>query len=182
MGNLLGIGLSIAGGILGKKSRKKQAKRIEESGRAAVGELAPFSGIGGQAQGAIGGALGLAGAPGQDEQFQNFLGSTGFTSQLRAGVEGIVGNQAAAGLLNSGSTLKRITRFGQELAQGGFNNFLTQLGGVANRGLTAAGESSRIISGTGERSAAARQAGQTEFLGGTIGKAGQGIIDIIQNR
>ncbi len=182
MGNLLGIGLSIAGGILGKKSRKKQAKRIGEVGEAAVGELRPFTETGTQAQSALGGALGLEGAPEQGQQFRNFLGSTGFKEQLRAGVEGIVGNQAAAGLLNSGSTLKRITRFGQDLAQGGFNNFLTQLGGVANRGLSAAGQAAGIVSGTGERAEAARQAGRTEFLGSTIGKVGGGIIDLIQNR
>jgi len=171
MGDLLGIGASIVGGILSRRSRNKQARETAQANERARQELAPFAATGVQANQAIGGALGLGGAAGQDEAFQNFLGSTGVRQQLRLGQEAVTSSRAARGLLNSGGTLRRLTEFGQGLAQQGFQNFLGNLGGVANRGFAAAGGAANIISGGGAQVAGIRQTGRENFLAGL----GQGV-------
>ena len=144
----------------------------------AAGELEQFAGAGEQATQGILGGLGFGDTEATDAAFQNFLNSTGFRSQLAAGSEAITGNQAAQGLLNSGSTLKRLTRFGQDLGQQGFSNFLGNLGGVANRGLTAAGGQASAISGSGQAAAAARRRGDEAFSSG-IGQAAQGGFSML---
>ena len=177
----LGIGASIVGGLLGKKSGEAEAEAIRAGGAAAEKTLAPFVGPGASANIAISDALGQ-GAPGaQDQQFQNFLSSTGFQSQLQAGSEAITGNQAAAGLLNSGSTLKRLTRFGQDLGQQGFQNFLSNLGGVATRGLGAATATGNALVGTATDAAGAAAGGANALQAG-IGSAFGGLQRAIGSR
>lgn len=178
MANLLGIGASLVGGVLGRKSRRREARAIGEGRERAVEGLAPFAEAGAEAEGIISGALGQEGAAGQEGAFQNFLASTGFKSQLKAGTEAITGSRAARGLLQSGSTLKRLTSFGQELAQGGFQNFLQNLSGQAGRGLQAAGGTANIITDTTRREAGARREGAEAFQSG-VGAAFTGVRDII---
>ena len=175
MGNIIG---GIVGGIMGKKTGKRQAAALRATGEQATGELEGFAGAGDQANEAILGGLGIGDTAQTDAAFENFLSSTGFRSQLAAGSEAITGNQAAAGLLNSGSTLKRLTRFGQDLGQQGFNNFLGNLGNVAGRGLTATGKQADIITGTGEAAATARAGGDKAFSSG-IGQAAGGAFSLL---
>jgi len=166
IGSLLKVGGSIVGGLLSKGSGSKQAENIRTGSREAAAKFADFTNVGGQANRAIAGALGLSGAPDQTEQFQNFLSSTGFQARLRAGSEAITGNRAAAGLLNTGATLKRLNTFGQELAQGGFSNFLSQLGGVAGRGLAGAGGEAQALIGANIPAAGAQAQGEAGFQSG----------------
>jgi len=170
---LIPIGASILGGILSKKSGAKQAGAIRAGSREAAAKFDPFLGTGAQANTAIAEALGLEGQEGQAEQFQNFLDSTGFQAQLQAGSQAITGSRAARGLLGSGSTLKRLTTFGQDLAQRGFSNFLGQLGGVAQRGLVAAGGSAQALAGANVPAAQAEAEGEAGFQAG-LGSAFQG--------
>lgn len=166
IGSLLKVGGSIVGGLLSKRSGNKQAENIRAGSREAAAKFADFSDVGGAANRAIAGALGVSGAPEQSTQFQNFLNSTGFKARLQAGSEAITGNRAAAGLLNTGATLKRLTTFGQDLAQGGFSNFLSQLGGVAGRGLSAAGGEASALVGANIPAASAIQRGEAGFQSG----------------
>lgn len=110
------------------------------------------------------------GGGGADSAFQNFLGSTGFQSQLDAGTEAITGNAAASGLLQSGSTLEGVNRFGQELAKQEFNNFLTQLQGLREGGIQAG----QLVSGAGQtsRSSGSSQEGAGGFVGNVLGSIG----------
>ena len=62
-------------------------------------------------------ALGLGGSEAQQGAFNNFLDSLGYKSELDYGRRAIEGSAAARGKLNSGSTLKSLTRYGQDLAQ-----------------------------------------------------------------
>lgn len=90
----------------------------------------------------------LGTAPAQDgtkNAFNNYLNSTGYQFQMDQGSKAITGSAAARGILNSGSTAKALQTYGQNTAQGSFNNYLNQLtnlsgqqGNVAARGLTAA--------------------------------------------
>ncbi len=179
LGSIIGIGGNIIGGLLGKKSGAEAAGAIRTGGREAAGILQPFVDPGVSANQAILEALGQ-GAPGaQQEQFQNFLSSTGFQARLRAGSEAITGSRAARGLLGSGSTLRRLTQFGQEEAQGGFANFLGLLGGVAGRGVSAAGGAAAALSGANIPAAQAQLRGQEQFqsgLGAAFGGARRGLF------
>ena len=172
MTHTLGYCGSPIGGVLGKRAGTSQSEAILAGGERATEVLSPFVEGGAGANQAILGALGQ-GAPGaQQQQFQNFLNSTGFQSQLQAGSEAITGNQAAAGLLNSGSTRKRLTRFGQDLGQQGFQNFLSNLGGVAERGLGAATATGNAIIGTAPPAAESQAQGANALTTGITNAIG----------
>lgn len=78
----------------------------------------------------------------------NFLGSSGFNFAQQQGQNSINNNAAAHGLLNSGSTAKALTTFGQNLGQQSFGNYLSQLMGLGQQGLSAA----NVIGGAGSTS------------------------------
>lgn len=116
----------------------------------------------------LSGALGFGGPEGQDESFQRFMDSMGYQSQLRAGQEAVSSSAAARGMLNSGSTLRRLQEVGQGLAQQGYGQYLTNLYNLAGMGQQSAlGVGS---AGTaGGSSAAANQPQNTGILGRFFG-------------
>jgi hypothetical protein len=69
----------------------------------------------------------MLGGPGQDQAFQNWLGSSDYGFTTKAGLDAINQNMASKGLLNSGSTLKAITQFGQDNAQKYRDNYMNQV-------------------------------------------------------
>ncbi len=166
----IGAVASVAGGLLSKSAKKKEAKRITAAGEKAVSQLTPFSEGGVTANQAVLDALGQGEEGAGDAAFQNFLSSTGFQAELAQGSTAITGNQAAAGLLNSGSTLKRLRTFGQDLAQTRFQNFLGNLQQVAGRGAGTATTAAGITSGTGTQAAQTRGEGDSALISG-IGSA-----------
>lgn len=173
MASLLGAGAAIVGGLFSKKAKDKQGKAerlagiragrtITEGGERAAGFFDPFAEAGGAASASQANLLGLGDDAAGDEAFRRFQESSGFQSQLRAGSQAITGNQASRGLLSSGSTLKRLSTFGSDLAKQGFSSFLGQLGGVAQRGLGAAQGQAQAISSSSRAAATAVRGGQVE--------------------
>lgn len=97
----------------------------------------------------IGNLLGIgsgANSGASDAAFNSYKNSTGFENRLKTGSDAITGSAAAKGLLNSGSTLKGLETFGQNLGSEEFNNYLKQVSGVAEAGLNAG----QILSGAGQ--------------------------------
>ncbi len=182
MASLIRAGASIVGGLISKSSADKEADQAAEARlgteQRATEQLEPFRRQGVQANRFQKNLLGMGSDEAGDAAFQNFLGSTGFRSQLQAGSDAITGNQAASGLLNSGSTLKRLSTFGQGLAQQGFSNFLGQVGNVANRGLSAASSQAGATTSLGDTGQAAgiRREGTSDLISG-IGQGVQTIFD-----
>lgn len=88
-----------------------------------------------------GGTNGAGGSAGDgltgNNAFNKYLDSTGYKFQLGQGQQAITTSNAARGLLNSGATLKALTKYGQNLASTTFNQYLNQLGGLSNSGLQA---------------------------------------------
>lgn len=79
-----------------------------------------------------------AGDPAQARQaFDNYLNSSGYQFRLKEGQDAIATSQAAKGMLNSGATLKALSRFGQGIASDEFGKYLGQLSGAAGMGATA---------------------------------------------
>tara|TARA_R110000772_G_scaffold2839_1_gene10308 strand:+ start:20898 stop:21440 length:543 start_codon:yes stop_codon:yes gene_type:complete len=172
MAALIPAGISIVGGLLSKGSKDKEAKRMEAAGQASIEQLKPWQERGNAADETISNAL--SGGAGSAKAFEQFQNSNGYQAQLKAGNEGIVGNQATKGLLNSGSTLKRQTQFGNDLAQQGFSNFLGQLNSQANRGANAAGNVATATMNQGNNVASKQGEGSDSLISG-IGQAAKPI-------
>jgi hypothetical protein len=104
----------------------------------------------------MGQAAGLLGLGGGDPAaFQKYLNSSGYKFMLDSGSKAITGNAAARGLLNSGSTLKALTQFGQDLGSTKLDNYLGQLSNIAKTSLGAGGlisEAGQYSKGSGSSS------------------------------
>lgn len=112
----------------------------------------------------IAGLLGTGGDPAAAASgLQAFRNSAGYQSQLDTGLDAINSNAAARGLLNSGSTLKGLTRYGQELGSSFYDKYLNNLFQQNSQGLQAAG----IIGGAGGQST--QKSSSKPGLGGFLG-------------
>lgn len=124
-----------------------------------------------QVLGQLGALLGVPGSGAYAQTAQqglsNYLNSAGYQFQRDQGVDAINSSAAARGLLNSGSTLKGITKFGQDLASTNFNNYLQQLGALGTSNLNTSAQGANMLNtiGTvGSNSGAA--AGKAAIQGG----------------
>lgn len=99
------------------------------TGTGASNALAAMLGIGGTAED----------QSNQNASFQNYLNSSGYRFQLGEGQNAIASSNAASGLLNSGSAMKRLASYGQGLASNYLQQYMSQLGGLSQLGLGAGG-------------------------------------------
>lgn len=116
-------------------------------------------------------ANGVANAGGAQEGYQNYLQNAGYAPAMRQLSQGVVGQGAAAGLLNSGTTAKALQSRGAELNQGYFNNYLQNLQQQQGAGLQAGG----IIANTGQQS---KSTGGSPSTLGSIASTVGGIASI----
>lgn len=107
--------------------------------------------------------------------YQNYLQNAGYAPAMRQLSQGVTGQGAAAGILNSGTTAKALQSRGAELNQGFFNNYLQNLSGLAGQGLQAGG----LVANTGQKSTGT---GGSPGLLGSIGSAVGGIASIFSDR
>lgn len=122
----------------------------------------------------VGGGLNqIAEAGGADAGYQNYLQKAGYAPAMRQLSQGITGQGAASGLLNSGSTAKALQTRGTELNQSFFNNYLQQLAGLSGLGLQAGG----LVANTGQKSVG----GSPSTLGSIASTVG-GIASIFSDR
>lgn len=92
------------------------------------------------ASNALAGLLGTGGDPAASQgAFQNYLNSAGYKFQLGEGQNAITSSNAANGLLNSGSALKRLASYGQGLASNYLQQYMAQLQAQSQQGLGAGG-------------------------------------------
>jgi hypothetical protein len=119
--------------------------------------------------------------------FNNYLNSTGYNFNMDQGTRAITGSAAARGLLNSGSTAKALTQYGQNLGSSYFNNYLgqvsnlnTQQSNTAGQGINAtvsagsAGTQGGVAAGQNTQSGA-------DTMGGAIATAGGIAAGAINN-
>jgi hypothetical protein len=122
-------------------------------------------------------ANGVAQAGGAQAGYNNYLQQAGYAPAMRQLSQGVTGQGAAAGLLNSGSTAKALQSRGTELNQGFFNNYLQQLSGLSGLGLQAGG----LVANTGQKSTGTSQGGGPSTLGSIASTVG-GIASIFSDR
>lgn len=127
---------SIFGGG-GGKAAKSAIKFQKGVFNWAKDQSSPFISGGSGAFGALGGILGLGGTAEQDAAFKNYMNSTGYKFLLDSGAKAVTGSMAAKGLLKSGSTLKALTSFGQNLASTKTAEYMNSLLGMSQVGTNA---------------------------------------------
>lgn len=144
-----------------------------------TGIYTPQAQSGVAANNVLAGALGVPGGDtaGATAGFNQYQQNSGFQNVLQRLVSGITGNQAAGGLLRSGSTSNRILQEGTALNQQSYNNWLQQLQGLSGLGLQGGG----IIANTGQRSTGTSTGGGPSTAG-TIASAIGGIASIFSDR
>jgi len=103
------------------------------SGTGAQNFLAQLLGV---TPGAVGQGANAAGG-GAEQGYNNYLQMAGYAPAMRQLAQGVTGQGAAAGILNSGSTARALQTRGTELNQSFFNNYLQQLAGLSGLGLQA---------------------------------------------
>lgn len=110
--------------------------------------------------------VGPGGAAAQTGALDNWANSGGMKWQMEQGNRMINSNQAMKGLLQSGSTLKGLEKYGQGLGSTYLNQYMDQLGRLAGIGLGAGGTMA--------------QAGQwSKGQGPTQGGAGKSLLPMI---
>lgn len=70
-----------------------------------------------------------------DTGYNSYLQQAGYAPAMRQLAQGVTGQGAASGILNSGSTAKALQTRGTELNQQFFNNYLQHLSGLSGLGL-----------------------------------------------
>jgi hypothetical protein len=103
----------------------------------AEGYLQPYIGRGNEAGGMYMDAL--MGGPKAAEAFNAFKGSTGYETNLKAGIDGVQTTAAGRNMLNSGKTLKDSIRFGTDLNNNYFQSWLGNLATPMGLGASSAG-------------------------------------------
>lgn len=177
-----GTAASVVGNILGNNAQKKAAKQAAATVKEGRDYAINQSGLTDYAKAGIGAndrtsaLLGLGGdKQAADAAFDNYLNSTGYRFQLDQGNKAVTGAAGAKGLLKSGATLKALQKQGQNTGATYFNNYLGQVGNVANRGLQASDSLARTVTNTAGQTAGiqnnsgAATADAYNNIGSTIG-------------
>jgi len=158
---ILGAGaLSAGAGLIASGNATKEASNAAAANNALESQIyqsnkaleAPYINAGDSAEGELSGFLGLGGdQAATQEAFQTYLNSTGYQFDVDQGENAITSNRAAAGLLNSGATLKALDTYGTGQAQQFGQQYLSNLSGMVNTGAGAA----NALAGEGQNYAGA---------------------------
>lgn len=113
--------------------------------------------------------------PGTTNGFNNYLNSTGYDFAQKQGSDAVTGSAAAKGILNSGSSAKALTQYGQGLGAQSFSNYLGDLNTQTGQGLTASGQIGSAGTTGGATAANDAQSGITK-AGGMFGAAASSLF------
>jgi len=90
---------------------------------------------------------------GAQQGYNNYLQQAGYAPAMKALSTGVVGQGAAGGILNSGTTARALQSRGADLNQSFFNNYLQNLSGLSSQGLQAGG----LVANAGQKSTSTGQ-------------------------
>lgn len=181
MGEIIGGLIGGVGSLFGGSSASQQALTgynylTKGAGAAATNGYVHTGSAANDAEGQL---LGLSPITGSTQNgFKNYLNSTGYNFQMKQGTDAVTGSAAARGLLNSGSTGKALTTFGQGLAANSFNNYLGHLNTLSSGGQTSLGQVATAGTQGGQGAAQATQSG-TSSGANQLGSALGGLANLI---
>lgn len=121
-------GASIYGANQSSKAAKQERQLQQQNFETIRGDMAPFR------------ALGTQGATALSDPSKSFEASPGYAFRLKQGMDGVAGNAAVNGLLNSGSALKALSDYNQNAATSEYNNWWNQQMGLVNAGQASAAQ------------------------------------------
>lgn len=164
---------SILGGSKSKSTQQSTSQQSSDSRNQAFPWLqqqyTPMVQNGNQANSSLSALLGLGGnTAGQAEAFNGFRNAAGYQNALTSGVDAIENSRGARGLRESGSTMKRLTEFGQDLGNKYLGQYIEQLLGLQTAGLNAGG----LVGGAGQVSTSS---GTSSSTGTSTSKSGGGL-------
>jgi len=150
----LGTGYNTATGALGTQYGQAQ----DYLGQGVAG-FNPYATAGAGAVGLYSNALGLGGTAGNSAAQSAFQASPGYQYSVDQATDQAARKAASLGIAGSGNTLDAVTRLSQNLANQDYSNWLQNLSGLSNQGLSAAGSQ---LQGLGQQASTATQYGQNQ--------------------
>lgn len=154
------------GGIVKSLFGKKKPE-TQESGNKFADQIntmfSPMAAYGAKGMGQYANILGLGGEGAQSDALDNWWDSSGGDFMMNQGMDQIVGNRAAGGLLRSGGTSKSIEDYRSGLASSKLGEYMGLLGNMNQQALGAGS----LIAGTGQYS----KGTGAHTSGGGLGKA-----------
>ena len=199
---IIGAGASIFGGNKAADEQKKAAKKAAKLQREALAQqlalTKPYVEAGTNAL-----AEYQKMAPYEDFGMKQFQADPGYNFRMAEGMKGLERSAAARGLLQSGSTLKGIQQYGQNLASAEYDNafsrylserearldpyrYLSSQGQAAAAGQAAnvgsSGAALAEIAAARGNASAAQAAGMGSAIGNAFGSIGQGVGSYYANQ
>ena len=190
-GSLIGGVVGGLGSLFGGKKEAKQQRanvaeglRSIDAGTQALNQSTlntAYAQPGAAAYQGMLGALGVGGDPtSAATAFQTFRDSAGYGAALDAGNDALIAQMSAAGMRNSGASMKAGIRFGQGLGAQYFNNYISALNNAAGIGANAAGTvattnanlagtRASVATGSAAQGAAQASGNAISDLGGIVG-------------
>lgn len=167
-----GVASAAAGAVLSGVAGGGQSSAISAGQQQANAVLAPYSNTGVQSDTQTANLLGLNGQPAADAAMSTFQSSPGYQYQLSQGLKAVDAGAAATGMLRSGSTMQAEQTLGNNLANQNFSQYISQLNGLSNYGITAAGgQASTDTSAAGQQASIYGNtvSGLSSAVGGVLG-------------
>jgi hypothetical protein len=178
----IGLGGTIASSVIGANAAKKSSSQMSNAYQGAIdlgrqnlatttGYLSPWITGGQNALSSYQKLLGI-GTPGGTPDYSAFTSSPGYQFQLGQGLDALkAASSAGTGATPGGNQMKALMGYGQGLAGTTFNNYLNQLFGLSNTGLSAASDLGRIGAGEVQGLQALMTGQGNARAGGTMGAA-----------
>ncbi len=149
----------------GSSKQKSSSNSQQTSQSSSTNQAYPFlqTALGGtvgnvsQGSSAIANLLGLNGSASSQDGFNNFRNNSGYNFVENEGIKNLTAQNAYKGLLNSGSALKGIVDYSQNLGSTYLDKYLSQLTGYTNIGQQAAS----TLAGAGQTSSSTSQGTST---------------------
>jgi hypothetical protein len=146
----------LTGALSGSSTSHESSNGYNQAYNYLNGALSPSVSAGAGATNALASNLLGTTSPGSNPAFQNYQNNTGYQWQVGQGTQALQNSAAAQGLLNSGATLKAIDQYGQNAGLSSYQNYLSNLSGLAGQGQSAAG----IIGNAGQVTSSSKNTGQ----------------------
>ena len=150
----MGLMTSLFGKNVPATSNNKFADQLNQ-------QFSPMANYGAQGMGQYANILGLGGGEAQSGAMDNYYNSSGGKFLMNQGMDQIMGNRAAGGLLRSGGTSKAVEDYRSGLASTKMGEYMGLLGNLNQQALGAG----NLIANAGQQNVGAQK------KGGGLGKA-----------
>lgn len=156
-----------------QQNAANQASQISKDQYAQTrADLAPYRDTGANALKRYADASGVNGADARTASFADFRADPGYEFQMSEGLRGVQGSAAAGSLgINGGGVLKALQRYGQGVADQGYNNYLERFKTLSSLGENAAAQTGNFGAQAAQQQGAFAMDAGAAKAGGYLGQA-----------